>query len=249
MRLDVYLVEHLFVSTRSKANDLIKREQVYVNDVVVTKSGYEIKDNDSIHIIETPRYVSRAGEKLKDAIDAFKVDFKDRTVIDVGSSTGGFTDCALQCGACKVYAYDVGLDQFDQTLKHDSRIELFEGTNILSVSIPRADIILIDVSFTSVIPIIKHLNNGFSEFLVLIKPQFEAGNIFFKGGILKDKRIHLEIINNIMNLVEVLGYIPYAFKESKIKGKSGNQEYLLYFGKTKKNKVDMNYIKEIINNA
>ena len=239
MRLDVYLVDSRMVSTRSKASDLIKRKLCLINGNVATKPGMEVNGSENIEIIEKFSYVSRAGEKLKDAVASFGIDFKDVLVIDVGSSTGGFTDCSLQEGAKFVYAYDVGDNQFDSNLKKDSRIELHENTNILDVVLPKSDMVLIDVSFTSVIPIISHFMSHDSEYIVLIKPQYEAGKTFFKGGILKDKKLHVEIVLKVLDFIKTLGFYPYNFKPSILKGKTGNQEYLLYFG-TKKKDISVN---------
>jgi len=146
----------------------------------------------------------------------------------VGSSTGGFTQCALIHGAKKVYSYDVGKEQMDQELKKDPRIELHEETNILDVKLPEADIVLIDVSFTSIKPILSHFKGFSKEIIALIKPQFEAGPIRFKKGVLHDEKMHEIILNDILDHVESLGFHPIGLKKSVLKGKLGNQEYVLY---------------------
>ncbi|MBE0701411.1 MAG: TlyA family rRNA (cytidine-2'-O)-methyltransferase, partial [Acholeplasmataceae bacterium] len=135
MRLDQYLLSHAFVKTRSQATDLIKRGLVFVDGVVVTKAGYEIVSQD-VELHHENQFVSRAGEKLLQALLDFKIDLKDKRVVDIGSSTGGFTDCALQQGAKEVYAYDVGKNQMDITLRNRESVHLFEGTNILDVTLP-----------------------------------------------------------------------------------------------------------------
>jgi 23S rRNA (cytidine1920-2'-O)/16S rRNA (cytidine1409-2'-O)-methyltransferase len=228
MRLDHYLVEQDLVKSRSQATDLIKRGLVKVNDIIQTKPGYDLKNDDFIEMIENSRFVSRAGEKLFKALLDFRVDLHDKIVIDIGSSTGGFTDCALQEGAKEVYAYDVGKNQMDEILKLDPRIHLFEETNILDVELPQADLILIDVSFTSIKPIFKHIEGFLGEVIALIKPQFEAGPIHFKKGVLKDLKMHQKILYDVLSEVVELGFTPHNIVKSELKGKQGNQEYLLY---------------------
>ncbi len=227
MRLDLYLIENQMVKSRSQATDIIKRGLVLVNDQIITKAGYDVID-DVIKIIEKQRFVGRAGEKLLHAIIDFKLDFNDKIIIDVGSSTGGFTDCALQHGAKEVYAYDVGTKQMDEMLKKDIRVHLFEETNILDVELPESNLIMIDVSFTSIKPILEHIKGYDKEIVALIKPQFEAGHIKFKKGILKDQKIHKKILLDVLEYAELLGFCICDLKKSGLKGKSGNQEYVLY---------------------
>jgi len=148
MRLDLYL-SNRYAFSRSRAQDLIKLGSVRVNHEIMKKPSYQVKEEDVIDVSEDLKYVSRAGEKLEDAIKTFELDFKDKTVIDIGSSTGGFTQCSLLFGAKQVYAYDVGYHQMDESLRHHPKIKLFEQTNILTVDKKVVDIILIDVSFTS----------------------------------------------------------------------------------------------------
>lgn len=232
MRLDHYLVEHNLAKSRSKATDLIKRGLVLVDGEVMLKTGYEIKDH-IVFVLENEQFVSRAGEKLKQALLDFGIDLHGKIVVDVGSSTGGFTDCAIQHGAKEVYAYDVGTNQMDENLKKDPKIHLFEGTNILDIDLPKADVILIDVSFTSIKPILAHLVSFQNEIIALIKPQFESGNIHFKQGVLKDLKKHREILTSVLEEVRALGFSIFDLKKSGLKGKQGNQEYVLYIKGTK----------------
>ncbi|CCV64649.1 rRNA methyltransferase [Alteracholeplasma palmae J233] len=231
MRLDHYLVAYDLVSTRSEGQDLIKQGFVLVNDKQVTKSGYELKETDVITLLKTRKYVSRAGEKLEHAINEFKIDFTDKVVVDVGSSTGGFTQCALNYKAKLVYAYDVGTEQLDKSLRDHSKIILNEQTNILDVTIPEHDIMTIDVSFTSIIPILRHISNSNKELIALIKPQFEVSPKELKKGILKNIKVEKQVIEKIVNEVNVLGYEINGFMPSIIKGKDGNQEFLIYLKK------------------
>jgi 23S rRNA (cytidine1920-2'-O)/16S rRNA (cytidine1409-2'-O)-methyltransferase len=244
MRLDHFLVEHHLVKSRSQATDYIKRGLVLVNDVKITKAGYEIKDQ-VIKITEEAPFVSRAGEKLMQAILDFKLDFHDKIVVDIGSSTGGFTDCSLSYGAKLVYAYDVGEDQMDLELRKNPKIQLHEKTNILDVQIPDNDIILIDVSFTSIKPILKHVCNNAHEIVALIKPQFEAGHIKFKSGVLKDQKMHKSILKDVLSYANELRYSVIDIKKTHLLGKSGNQEYLLYLSTNKVSKS----IEEMIRSA
>jgi len=230
MRLDLYLVEHNFVKTRSQAHDFIKRGLVLVNDEVVLKAGFEIKDH-IVKMLEKPRFVSRAGEKLLQAILDFKLDMRDKIIIDIGSSTGGFTDCSLQHGARLVYAYDVGTNQMDEHLKKNNRIQLFEQTNILDVDLKPHDLCLIDVSFTSIIPILNHVGQKSQEIVCLIKPQFEVGNIKFKQGVLKDLKMHKVILKHVTDVARQLNYYVYGLKKTEVLGKQGNQEYMMHLKK------------------
>ncbi len=245
MRLDLYLVENQMVKSRSQATDLIKRGLVLVNDKKVTKTGYEVKD-DVIKILETQRFVGRGGEKLLQAILDFNLDFHDKIAVDIGSSTGGFTDCMLQHGAKEVYAYDVGKKQMDETLKMNPSIHLFEETNILDVTLPLSDIIAIDVSFTSIKPILKHLVGYEKEIIALIKPQFEAGHIKFKSGVLKDKKMHKQILSDVLSYAEMLNFTICDLKPSGLKGKAGNQEYVLYLNNSCKKVDNKKRIEEVL---
>ena len=244
MRLDHYLVEHHLVKSRSQATDYIKRGLVLVDDVKITKAGFEIKDQ-IIKITEEAPFVSRAGEKLMQAILDFKLDFHDKIVVDIGSSTGGFTDCSLSHGAKLVYAYDVGEDQMDLELRKNPKIQLHEKTNILDVKLPSNDIILIDVSFTSIKPILKHIVEEAHEIIALIKPQFEAGHIKFKSGVLKDQKMHKSILKDVLTFANELGFSSVNLEKTQLLGKSGNQEYLLHLSKSKVSKS----IEEMIRSA
>ncbi|MBU1142148.1 MAG: TlyA family RNA methyltransferase [Firmicutes bacterium] len=245
MRLDHYLVENQIAKTRSQATDLIKRGLVLVNGEVVTKTGYEVTTH-LIKLVEEVKYVSRAGEKLYQAIQEFGIVLHDKIVVDIGSSTGGFTDCALQEGAKKVYSYDVGSNQMDIELKKDPRIDLHEETNILDVTIPICDVILIDVSFTSIKPIFNHLKGFSKEIIALIKPQFEVGHIHFKQGVVKDIKRHREVLTDVLNHARSLGFSIKGLKKSDLKGKAGNQEYILYIAETKNQEDIKNMIGDVL---
>ncbi len=230
MRLDEYLVEHEHVRSRSKAKDLIERGLVTVDGKIASKAGTKVFEQ-VIKINDENEFVSRSGQKLLHVLLDYRIDLCDNIVIDVGSSTGGFTDCALRHGAKRVYAYDVGKDQMDAVLKTNPKVVLNEETNILDVVLPDADYILIDVSFTSVKPILDHMHTHPASVIALLKPQFEAGRIKFKGGVLKDLKMHRRIVREICRYALDLGYRITGLAKAKIKGKSGNQEYVLLLDK------------------
>ena len=226
MRLDNYLKgkEKL---TRSKIKALILAGAVKVNDKIIMKASYQIKEDDKVELLTTNKYVSRAGLKLEEAITYFQLDFKDKVILDVGSSTGGFTDCSLKHGAKIVYAYDVGTLQMDETLRKDERIVLKEQTNILKADPPNVDIALIDVSFTSTLPIMKHIKNKAKLFVILFKPQFEVGRINLKKGIVKEEKIDLLKLQELKSALEEQKLTVVDFIKTALKGKKGNQEYLM----------------------
>lgn len=224
MRLDQYIKETLQIS-RSKAHDLIKLKSVLINGVVMDKPAYIVKDDDKVVVQETLKYASRAGMKLEDAIESFQLDFRHKTVLDIGSSTGGFTDCSLAYGAKHVYAYDVGENQMIERLRQDKRVSLREGTNILFINPEVVDICLIDVSFTSIKPIIEHVKNHAQHYVLLFKPQFEVGKDYVKKGIVKDKKVVEKALIDFQTFLETL-HIHVTQYKPVLKGKKGNQEYI-----------------------
>lgn len=237
-RLDNYLVTNYNIDTRSKSRDLIKRGLVLVNGLVITKPGYDIKISDTIEIREILKYVSRAGLKLEDAINSFNIDIKNKIVVDIGTSTGGFSDYCIQNGAKKVYGFDVGNNQLSDKLKNIDNLIVLENTNILDVlDMPDCDIFLIDVSFTSIKNIINHISKYKKPIIALVKPQFEVGISNLKKGIVKNKNTALKAVLNIINYSNKLGYININYKECNLHGKSGNIEYLLYLQTTTSNNM------------
>ncbi len=225
MRLDLYL-SNRYAFSRSRAQDLIKLGSVRVNHEIMKKASYQVKEEDVIDVSEDLKYVSRAGEKLEDAIKTFELDFKDKTVIDIGSSTGGFTQCSLLYGAKQVYAYDVGYHQMDESLRHHPKIKLFEQTNILTVDKKVVDIILIDVSFTSIKPILKHVLGWANYYVLLFKPQFETTPDLVKNGVIKSEKLLNRLTSEFRVFLEEQKIKLIGYKPSDLKGKKGNQEYL-----------------------
>lgn len=225
MRLDLY-ISNSYGYTRSRAQDLIKLGSVRVNNEIIKKPAYNVKEEDSINVSDDLKYVSRAGEKLEDAIKAFNLDFKDKTVMDIGSSTGGFTQCSLLFGAKHVFAYDVGSLQMDVSLRNNPQISLFEQTNILSVDKQEVDIILIDVSFTSIKPILKHVLRWANYYVLLFKPQFEVTPNLVKNGVIKSEKLLKRLVDEFKVFLEDENIKVIGYKKSDLKGKKGNQEFL-----------------------
>lgn len=230
MRLDLYLVENKYFESRSKASDAIKMGAIKVDSKIVTKSSFEVSEESKVLVeFETAKYVSRGGYKLEGAINAFDVDFKDKIILDIGSSTGGFTDCALQAGARLVYSVDVGTNQMHPSLRMDPRVKLFENTNILDFNSDTSfDYLVMDVSFVS----IKHVIPGIIKFITdnnslicLIKPQFEAGKMINKG-VIKDKSLHNRILEDVSKYLNENGLYINKIAPSPIKGGSGNIEFI-----------------------
>lgn len=236
-RLDVFLTHCGLCDSRQKAQVIIKNAQVSVNGTVVLKNSFLVDEKDDIKIIgEFCEFVGRGGLKLKKALEVFPIEVKDKICIDIGASTGGFTDCLLQNGAQFVYALDVGHGQLDLKLLKDSRVKNMEGTNIRDVSFEEFEkqptLAVCDVSFISlklVLPHIKRLLSKNSQAVILIKPQFEAGKEYVKkGGIVKDKKAHVSVINSIIACALENGFSVNSLDFSPIKGKEGNVEYLLF---------------------
>ncbi len=237
-RLDVLIYNLGLAASREKASSQIMSGIVYVNGVKVDKPGTKLSTDSKIEIRGASMpYVSRGGLKLEKALKEFGLDLKGKTALDIGSSTGGFTDCMLQNGAAKVYAIDVGYGQLAWSLRNDSRVVCMERTNIRYVT-PEAigeyaDFASIDVSFislTKVLPAVKKLMKENGEIVCLIKPQFEAGREKVgKKGVVRDINVHIEVIEKITEFCRnemMFSILGLSF--SPIKGPEGNIEYLLY---------------------
>ncbi len=236
-RLDLILVERGFFETREKAKREIMAGNVIVNEQAVTKAGTNFKDSEDlkIRIKDRLKYVSRGGLKLEEAIKVWNLDFNGKTVLDIGASTGGFTDCALQNGAEKVYSVDVGTNQLDWKLRNDERVVSIEETHIKDLTLKNlndsmADFIVIDVSFISLTKVIPYLGKFLKKtgyVIMLIKPQFEVGkDKIGKNGIVIEEEYHDEAIKKIISFIKESGYELQGVKESPIKGSKGNKEFL-----------------------
>ena len=242
-RLDSYLVTHNLVSTRNKGQYEIEKGNVLVNGKVVTKASFKVSDEDRIKVNNSFDYVSKGALKLLKAKEVFNIDFNNKVMLDIGSSTGGFSEVALRNNIKKVIAVDVGKNQFDDKLKQDNRVELHEETDIRNFIInEKIDIVTIDVSFISVtkfIDKIKEINP--KEIILLIKPQFECGKEVadkYKGVPL-NKKVHREVIERIISEFKNINYNIQELTYSPITGGSGNIEYLGFFTKDKINDIDI----------
>ena len=240
-RLDKYLADLGYFETKSKAAAVILAGGVKINDEYITKAGYQISTEKEYDIaVKSMPYVSRGGFKLARALEAFAVLPAGRVCLDAGASTGGFTDCLLQNGAEFVYAVDVGYGQLDWKLRSDARVKTIERTNlktcapedIYTEGEPPADLLVCDLSFislTKVLPNFKRLLTEKHEIICLIKPQFEAGKEKVeKGGVVRDKEVHAQVIEQVLNCAKSLGYCVAGLTESPIKGPAGNIEYLVW---------------------
>lgn len=231
-RLDVELVQRGLVQSRSQAENYVKLGVVYVNKKVIQKAGTPVTETDVIDVQTAGQYVSRAGLKLASVAEKLHVNFQNKTVLDVGSSTGGFTDYVLQHGAKKVLAVDVGTDQLHPSLRNDKRIELHEKTDIRDFfpSDP-VDIVVIDVSFISLREILPHIAKiapRGAEIVAMLKPQFEAGRGQTNKGVIKNNTVRRKIIADFESWAEQY-FIIQSKRDSEIAGQKGNVErfYLL----------------------
>lgn len=239
-RLDVALTERGLVASREKAKVVIMEGLVYVNGQKSDKAGAQVKDDDKIEIRgETLRYVSRGGKKLEKAMEVFPISLQNSVCIDIGASTGGFTDCMLQNGAVKVYSVDVGYGQLAWSLRTDERVVNLERTNIRYITEERipelVDFASVDVSFISltlVLPVAYRLLKENGQMVCLVKPQFEAGkDKVGKKGVVREPEIHKEVIRKVADCAKELHFILSGLDFSPIKGPEGNIEYLLYLKK------------------
>lgn len=246
-RLDVMMVNRGLAESREKAKAIIMSGIVYVDNIKEDKAGSTFDEKAQIEVRgNTLKYVSRGGLKLEKAMDCFGVSLAGKVAMDVGSSTGGFTDCMLQNGAVKVYSVDVGHGQLAWKLRNDERVVCMEKTNIRYVTPDdiedRIAFASIDVSFislTKVLPPVKELLTDDGEIVCLIKPQFEAGREKVgKKGVVRDQKVHVEVVEMIVDFVRQIGFKTLDLSYSPIKGPEGNIEYLLYITKdqTKENK-------------
>lgn len=242
MRLDVYLTEKKICESRTTAKSLIIIGYVSVNGKPAVKAAMEVSENDKIEIVELklPRYVGRGGIKLEGALERWNIPLDGFTCVDIGASTGGFTDCMLQHGAAKVFAVDVGRDQLHERLRKDERVISLENTDIREFELSEeyrdgADFVGTDVSFISlklVLPHIYRLLKSGQCAVALIKPQFEAGRAnLSKKGIVKSESARNRSVKEVCEAAEKCGFEVLGTMESPITGGDGNVEYLLYLRK------------------
>ena len=242
MRLDLYLVDNGYYKSRETSKLAIEKGLVKIDGKVVTKPSFNYEVGEIV-VEEVLKFVSRGGYKLEAAINTFYLDFKDKVIVDIGSSTGGFTDCALQNGAKYVYAIDVGTLQLDPRLLQNEKVCSMEETNFLDIEgfDTKIDFYVTDVSFISVKKILYHLNElDAKDIIILIKPQFEVDNKYLnKNGVLKDRSKHYEILKDMNNYINSLNYKIHKITPTPIKGKSGNIEYLAYIKRNSNSTIDL----------
>jgi 23S rRNA (cytidine1920-2'-O)/16S rRNA (cytidine1409-2'-O)-methyltransferase len=256
-RLDILLVKKGFFNTREKAKRAIMAGEILVEEEKINKVGHRVKIDSSISVLKKKEtaYVSRGGEKLEKAIKEFNICIKGKSVIDVGASIGGFTDCLLKLGAEKVYCIDVGYGQLAWKLQKDQRVVVMDRTNVRYLAADKFDSLFefatIDVSFISldkVLPAVYNLLIEKGGVVALIKPQFEAGREFVqKGGLVKKAEVHQMVIKKVVDIALKLNFNIQGLTFSPLKGASGNIEYLIYLVKNlEKGKDRINNFPRII---
>lgn len=248
-RLDIYLVNQHFYETRSRAQDAISEGKVSVNNKIIYKCSYRMHEDDTVKVLDSQEeYASRGAYKLLDAIDSFDIVLKDKVCLDLGASTGGFSDVCLKKGVTYVYAVDVGHGQLIERLANDERVCNIEGVNCrdidLSLFDKHIDFVCMDVSFISINKIVANLVNQLIppyEMVFLIKPQFEVGKAFInKHGIVRNEKAVISVIKDYLNYFKVLGLEVLNLKKCNISGRDGNQEYLVYLSNSKRKSRQFN---------
>lgn len=264
-RLDILLVNNGLAASREKAKTLIKEGRVSVDGKVITKASFEAEEDCEIAVAASEdEFVSRGGYKLLKAIQFFNIDLNNKTCMDIGASTGGFTDCMLKHGAKKVFAIDVGHDQLAESLRNDDRVISLEDTNFRYVTMEdleefadeKDDLTInfasVDVSFISlkiILPVAYRLLADNGEMACLIKPQFEAGKERVgKHGVVKEKSVHEDVIKQIISFCIDLGFSVSGLTYSPIKGPEGNIEYLIYIKKSADESATVN-VKNVVLSA
>jgi len=239
VRLDQVLVERGLAASRERARALILAGRVLVNEQKIDKPGAPVAADAALRMLgEDLRYVSRGGLKLEGALEHWQIEVKGRACVDVGTSTGGFTDCLLQHGAAHVTAVDTGFGQIAMKLRNDERVRLMERTNARLLEpgalggTPELTLLVMDVSFISatlLLPAVMEAAPGLTEAVILVKPQFEAGREHVgKGGIVRDERAHAIAIERVAECVRGLGWMVVETIPSPITGAEGNREFLMY---------------------
>lgn len=239
MRLDLKLTELGITNSRSKANEFIKNGFVLVNQKPVKKPSALVSDQDSVELTSSGekmnRFVSRSAQKLDFALKQFKINAKNKVCLDIGASTGGFTQVLLENGALEVTALDVGSNQLDQSIRENEKVKVVENENIRFYKTEnRFELIVSDVSFISlnlVLPKVKELLKENGEAVLLIKPQFELGKTELKktkNGVIESEEQQIKAVDSVLEFAKTLGFKTLGVKKSPLVGEKGNQEYLLY---------------------
>lgn len=260
-RVDVLLVERGLCETREKAKRAIMAGTVYTNELRLEKPGEKIAIDSPLQVKGNElRYVSRGGLKLEKALEFFQVNVKDKLMLDIGASTGGFTDCALQNGARHCYALDVGYNQLAWKIRQDERVTVMERTNFRYVTAAdlaegMPEFATIDVSFISlklILPVLKTLLVPGSDVIALVKPQFEAGKANVgKKGVVRDSKVHINVLETIANFAQQTGFTLKNASFSPITGGEGNIEFLFHLIATEENETTFTeeQLKEIVREA
>ncbi len=258
-RIDILLTNNQIVDSREKAKKYIMAGLVYVDEERIDKPGTKVPVDSNIIVKGNPiPYVSRGGLKLEKALNTFSLKINDRIALDIGASTGGFTDCMLQNGVKKVYAIDVGYGQLDWKLRSDGRVIVMDRTNVRYLEKndigELASLVSIDVSFISlklVLPKVKELTTEDVDIIALIKPQFEAGrDKVGKKGVVRDIKVHKEVIKGIYDFCLTIGLNFEALTYSPVKGAEGNREYLAHIVKNKVYEFDIDrQIEKVVNES
>jgi 23S rRNA (cytidine1920-2'-O)/16S rRNA (cytidine1409-2'-O)-methyltransferase len=233
-RLDIVMVERGLSKSRSHSARLIQAGEVFVNGQLIDKPAAKVEEDAEIHLMQD-KYVSRGGYKLEHALKVFQIDIKGKKAIDVGASTGGFTDCLLQRGVSKVWAVDVGKGQLDWKLRNDPRVVVLEGVNAryLSPQIigEEVDLATVDVSFISlklILPPLKKVVRKGGDIIALVKPQFEAGRAQVKKGVVRDPKVWLAVLKDLVKFALSEGLLLGGATPSPLKGPAGNIEFFLH---------------------
>lgn len=237
-RLDTELVRRGMLTSRSQATVLIERGEVLVGGVIALKASRLVAPGEPIELRHRPRFVSRGGEKLAGALDAFDISVGGLRCLDAGSSTGGFVDCLLQQGARDVVAVDVGRGQLDVSLREDPRVSVLEGVNARHLTLDDVDepvdVVTADLSFislTAVAPALRGVAAQGATGILLVKPQFEAGpERVGRGGIVRDPDVHRDVLRQAVDALSEAGWGPRALVTSSIRGAGGNLEFFVHAG-------------------
>jgi 23S rRNA (cytidine1920-2'-O)/16S rRNA (cytidine1409-2'-O)-methyltransferase len=235
MRLDVYLTKYHNIQSRNKASELIKDKRIKIDGKIITKSSFKVEEDMNIEILEDMIFVSRSAKKLKYFLDEIELDLQNKIALDIGSSTGGFTQVLLEYGIKEVSCVDVGSNQLHESIRDDKRIEIFENTDIREFNSNKAfDIITCDVSFISILNIIEDIDRlATKNIIILFKPQYEVGNDVKRNraGVVQDQKAIDIARNNFISKSVQLSWNLITQAESKVAGKEGNIEELFYFQK------------------
>lgn len=231
MRLDVYLVESGSFESRNQAQAAIREGHVLVNHKQV-KASYDVQEEDQITIESPSHDVSRSAKKLREATRHFNLSFTYKTVLDLGQGSGGFTQVCLEEGARQVIGLDVGHSQLHESLRTDSRVRVIEGVNIKQIAtleLPPIDLVVCDLSFISSLSVLPFITHTGDEFVLLLKPQFESFGKHLKNGVITDSKVLEEITDRATKTITSYGFCVQGIQACETKGKTGNQEYIMWF--------------------